>query len=56
MINVGVATNILPNTGVTLPFISSGGSALITIMAECGLCIGIRRQQVKRIYQKSLRE
>ncbi|MBO5260736.1 MAG: FtsW/RodA/SpoVE family cell cycle protein [Coprococcus sp.] len=56
VINVGVATNILPNTGVTLPFISSGGSALITIMAECGLCIGIRRQQVKRIYQKSLRE
>ena len=52
VINVCVATNLFPNTGVTLPFISSGGSSLIMIMVECGLCISIRKQQVKRTYQK----
>lgn len=52
IINVCVATNLFPNTGVSLPFISSGGSALITTMAECGLCIGVRRQQTRRMYQK----
>lgn len=54
VINVSVATNLIPNTGVALPFISSGGTALLMTMAECGLCIGVRRQQTKRIYQKHL--
>ena len=35
VINVSVATNLFPNTGVTLPFISSGGSALLMTMVEC---------------------
>ena len=56
IINVCVATNLFPNTGVSLPFISSGGSALITTMAECGMCIGVRRQQTRRKYQKYLAE
>lgn len=56
IINVSVATNVFPNTGVALPFISSGGSALIMTMAECGLCIGVRRQQMRRTYQKKLNE
>ena len=54
VINVCVATNLFPNTGVALPFISSGGSALLMTMIECGMCIGVRRQQVKRTYQKHL--
>ena len=56
IINVCVATNMFPNTGVSLPFISSGGSALITTMMECGICIGVRRQQTRRMYQKYLAE
>ena len=56
VINVSVATNVIPNTGVTLPFISSGGSALLMTMVECGMCIGIRRQQTRRVYQKHLNE
>ena len=56
VINVSVATNLFPNTGVTLPFISSGGSALLMTMVECGMCIGIRRQQNRRVYQKHLND
>ena len=56
VINVSVATNLFPNTGVTLPFISSGGSALLMTMVECGMCIGIRRQQTRRVYQKHLND
>jgi rod shape determining protein RodA len=36
-VNIGVSTGILPNTGMSLPFISYGGSAMITNM----ICIGI---------------
>jgi cell division protein FtsW len=53
VINVGVATNMIPNTGVGLPFISYGGTSILVLMVEMGLCIGIRRQQVNRKYQKA---
>lgn len=56
VINVCVATNLFPNTGVALPFISSGGTAIMATMVECGLCIGIRRQQTRRMYQKYLND
>jgi cell division protein FtsW len=52
LINIGVATNLIPNTGVGLPFISYGGTSVLTLMMEIGLCIGVRRQQVNRKYQK----
>lgn len=55
VINVSVATNLFPNTGVALPFISSGGTALLMTMAECGICIGVRWQQTRRVYQKHLK-
>lgn len=35
--NVAVVTNLFPVTGISLPFFSSGGSALIIQMAEMGL-------------------
>jgi rod shape determining protein RodA len=40
--NIGVATNFLPNTGLTLPFISYGLTSLISSMTAVGLVIGIR--------------
>jgi len=42
-INIGVAINLLPTTGMPLPFISYGGSSLIMLMAEIGLVLNISR-------------
>lgn len=41
MVNIGVNVGILPITGVTLPFISYGGSSLIATMAACGILLNI---------------
>ena len=43
MINIAVATNSMPNTGVTLPFISYGGTSLIFLMGEMGLVLSVSR-------------
>lgn len=42
--NVAVVTNLFPVTGISLPFFSSGGSALIIQLAEMGLILSISRQ------------
>jgi len=43
VINVGVVTNTIPNTGVTLPFISYGGTSLLINMALAGVLLSISR-------------
>ena len=43
VMNIAVATNIMPNTGVSLPFISYGGSSLMILMAEMGIVFNIGR-------------
>lgn len=43
VINVAVVTNLLPSTGISLPFFSSGGTALIMQLAECGIMLNISR-------------
>lgn len=43
LLNVAVVTNTLPSTGISLPFFSSGGTALIVQMAECGIMLNISR-------------
>jgi cell division protein FtsW len=48
LINVGVATNLIPNTGVGLPFISYGGTAVLMLMVEIGMCISVRVNQINR--------
>ena len=42
--NIAVVTNMMPNTGVTLPFISYGGSSVVLIMIEMGIVLNISRQ------------
>ncbi|NCP77242.1 FtsW/RodA/SpoVE family cell cycle protein [bacterium] len=42
-INIGVNLNILPLTGITLPFISYGGSSLLSLMLAMGVLLNISR-------------
>ena len=42
-VNIAVATNLAPNTGIPLPFISYGGSSLIFLLAEIGLVLSVSR-------------
>ena len=43
-INIGVATSLIPNTGVPLPFFSQGGSSLLAIYMGIGFVLNIRRE------------
>lgn len=42
--NIAVVVNMMPNTGVTLPFISYGGTSIMFLMAEMGLALSVARQ------------
>ncbi len=42
-VNIGVNLNVIPLTGVTLPFVSYGGSSLIALMAGIGILLNISR-------------
>ena len=43
IMNVAVVLNIMPNTGVTLPFISYGGTSILFLMAEMGLALSVSK-------------
>lgn len=47
-INMGVVTALLPITGITLPFISYGGSSMLFTMVEIGILLNISRYTNKR--------
>ena len=43
ILNIAVVTNTIPNTGITLPFISYGGTSVIFLMIEMGLVLNVSR-------------
>ncbi len=43
ILNIAVVTNTIPNTGITLPFISYGGTATSFLLAEMGLALSVSR-------------
>lgn len=44
ILNIAVVTNTIPNTGVTLPFISYGGTSVAFLMAEMGIVLSVSNQ------------
>lgn len=48
-LNMAVASSLFPVTGVTLPFISYGGTSVIVFLSMIGILLNISRQRVKRI-------
>lgn len=43
ILNIAVVTNVMPNTGITLPFISYGGSATVFLLIEIGMVLNISK-------------
>ena len=43
LLNIAVVTNTIPNTGVSLPFISYGGTSISILLAEMGLALSVSR-------------
>ncbi len=48
ILNIAVVTNTIPNTGISLPFFSYGGTALITQLCEMGIVLSISRFSYQR--------
>ena len=44
VLNMAVVTNTIPNTGISLPFFSSGGTSLMMLLGEMGIVLSVSRQ------------
>ena len=45
VMNIAVASSAIPNTGVSLPFFSYGGTSLLTLLCEMGILLNISRHE-----------
>lgn len=43
LLNIAVVTNVIPNTGISLPFFSHGGTSLVMLLAQMGIVLSISR-------------
>ena len=53
VLNIAVVTNTIPNTGISLPFFSSGGTSLILLLAEMGVMVNIGRNGERAAQQRA---
>ena len=53
-VNAGVAMGILPNTGMSLPFVSYGGSSMWTNMVALGLVLNIKKKESRSLFEGGL--
>lgn len=53
-INIGMNLGLAPVVGLTLPFMSSGGTSIVTMFAAVGVVASIKRHHVKRSYSPAL--
>ena len=44
ILNIAVVTNTIPNTGITLPFVSYGGTSVLFLLGEMGLALSVSRR------------
>ncbi len=50
ILNILVVTNTIPNTGISLPFFSYGGTSLVLLLAQMGIILSVSRQtQLKKL-------
>ena len=50
VLNMAVVTNTIPNTGISLPFFSSGGTSLMMLLGEMGIVLSVSRQGLQEKY------
>ncbi|MCR5501889.1 MAG: putative lipid II flippase FtsW [Lachnospiraceae bacterium] len=50
ILNIAVVTNTIPNTGISLPFISYGGSSVVSLLFEVGLVFSVQRSIMIKDY------
>ena len=55
VLNLCVVTNLLPSTGIALPFFSYGGTALAVNLGEMGILLGISRYRNQPTIQEAIK-